>query len=150
MNHSKIFTALEISSENSGLSLGTKWLTASGDITESHSPIDGKLIATVKNASIADYEIVVKKAEEAFKTWKTFPAPARGEVVRQIGLALREKKQELGYLVSLEMGKIFQEGLGEVQEMIDICDFAVGQSRLLNGYTMPYCNQSSTHLALLV
>jgi NAD-dependent aldehyde dehydrogenases len=136
MNHSKIFTALEISSENSGLSLGTKWLTASGDITESHSPIDGKLIATVKNASIADYEIVVKKAEEAFKTWKTFPAPARGEVVRQIGLALREKKQELGYLVSLEMGKIFQEGLGEVQEMIDICDFAVGQSRLLNGYTM--------------
>lgn len=111
-------------------------MTPSGDITESHSPIDGKPIASIKNASAADYEMVVKKAEEAFKTWKTVPAPLRGEVVRQIGLALREKKEELGYLVSLEMGKIFQEGMGEVQEMIDICDFAVGQARLLNGYTM--------------
>lgn len=136
MNHSKILTSLGIASENSGISVGTKWMTPSGDITESHSPIDGKLIASIKNASAADYEMVVKKAEEAFKTWKTVPAPLRGEVVRQIGLALREKKEELGYLVSLEMGKIFQEGMGEVQEMIDICDFAVGQARLLNGYTM--------------
>ncbi|HUX53993.1 MAG TPA: aldehyde dehydrogenase family protein [Williamwhitmania sp.] len=136
MNHSKILASLGIASENSGLSIGTKWMTASGDITESYSPIDGKLIATIKNASAADYEMVVRKAEEAFKTWKTVPAPLRGEVVRQIGLALREKKEELGYIVSLEMGKIFQEGMGEVQEMIDICDFAVGQARLLNGYTM--------------
>ncbi|HUW05370.1 MAG TPA: aldehyde dehydrogenase family protein, partial [Williamwhitmania sp.] len=114
MNHSKILTSLGIASENSGLSVGTKWMTASGDINESHSPIDGKHIATIKNASAADYEMVVRKAEEAFKTWKTVPAPLRGEVVRQIGLALREKKEELGYIVSLEMGKIFQEGMGEV------------------------------------
>ncbi len=83
-----------------------------------------------------DYEQIVAKAQEAYKKWRIVPAPKRGEVVRQIGEALREKKEELGYLVSLEMGKIYEEGLGEVQEMIDICEFSVGQSRLLNGATM--------------
>jgi len=76
------------------------------------------------------------KAQAAFKEWRNVQAPHRGEIVRQIGLALRENKEDLGALVAYEMGKIYQEGLGEVQEMIDICDFAVGQSRLLNGFTM--------------
>ena len=90
----------------------------------------------MQNATLEDYEKVIAKAQEAFKVWREVPAPKRGEIVRQIGLALREAKEDLGKLVTLEMGKIYQEGLGEVQEMIDICDFAVGQSRLLNGFTM--------------
>jgi aldehyde dehydrogenase (NAD+) len=93
-------------------------------------------IATVKNATLDNYEYIMEKAQNAFKAWRSVPAPKRGEVVRQIGDALRKHKEDLGYLVSLEMGKILEEGLGEVQEMIDICDFAVGQSRLLNGFTM--------------
>lgn len=121
---------------NNGVCTGTKWINTEGDTTTSVSPIDNSEIAKVKNATIEDYETVVKKAEEAFKIWREVPAPKRGEIVRLIGLALREAKDDLGYLVSLEMGKIYQEGLGEVQEMIDICDFAVGQSRLLNGFTM--------------
>jgi aldehyde dehydrogenase (NAD+) len=107
-----------------------------GDITCSISPIDGKEIAKVQNASKEEYESVVQKAQEAFNIWRKMPAPARGEIVRQIGLALREAKDDLGKLVTLEIGKIYQEGLGEVQEMIDVCDFAVGQARLLNGITM--------------
>jgi aldehyde dehydrogenase (NAD+) len=125
-----------INAVNSGVCTGNVWLKTEGDITTSLSPIDNSEIAKVKNATIKDYETVVKKAEEAFKVWREIPAPKRGEVVRQIGLALRDAKEDLGFLVSLEMGKIYQEGLGEVQEMIDICDFAVGQSRLLNGFTM--------------
>ncbi|RPH30045.1 MAG: aldehyde dehydrogenase family protein [Bacteroidales bacterium] len=125
-----------IQSINNGVCTGTVWFETKGDITVSSSPIDNKEIAKVKNATIEDYEEVVKKAEEAFLIWREIPAPKRGEIVRQIGLALRDAKEDLGYLVSLEMGKVYQEGLGEVQEMIDICDFAVGQSRLLNGYTM--------------
>jgi aldehyde dehydrogenase (NAD+) len=85
---------------------------------------------------LEDYEKVVKKAEAAFKEWRLVPAPVRGEIVRQIGNALREYKEDLGALVSYEMGKVYQEGLGEVQEMIDICDFAVGQSRLINGVAL--------------
>ncbi len=127
---------LGIQDINPGASTGTEWLSTTGDITESVSPIDGEVIAKIRNASLKEYEIVIKKAEEAFKKWRTIPAPKRGEVVRQIGLALREFKDDLGMLVTYEMGKIFQEGLGEVQEMIDICDFAVGQSRQLYGYTM--------------
>ena len=127
---------LGIQEINSGVCTGQKWYEAEGRITESHSPIDGRLIAKVKNASKEDYEKVMKKAEEAFKIWREYPAPKRGEIVRQIGEELRKNKEELGYLITLEMGKIYQEGLGEVQEMIDICDFAVGQSRLLNGFTM--------------
>jgi len=127
---------LGIKEFNEGTSTGTEWLTGRGETTVSISPADNREIGSVRNASLEDYEIVVKKAQEAFKEWRTWPAPKRGEVVRQIGNALREAKEDLAYLVTLEMGKIYQEGLGEVQEMIDICDFAVGQSRLLHGYTM--------------
>ncbi len=121
---------------NSGVSTGAEWIETQGSVTESRSPIDGRAIAKVRNATLADYEAVMEKAQAAFLQWRVVPAPQRGELVRQIGLALRQHKQDLGLLVSLEMGKILQEGLGEVQEMIDICDFAVGQSRLLNGWTM--------------
>ncbi len=127
---------LGIKEVNPGATTGLTWLETLGDLTESVSPIDGEVIAKVSNATTEDYEKVMKKAGEAFSTWKSVPAPIRGEVVRQIGLALRESKDDLGFLVSLEMGKIYQEGLGEVQEMIDICDFAVGQSRQLYGFTM--------------
>ena len=132
----KVLDRFGIKAVNEGVCTGTTWFKSEGDITSSVSPIDNTEIAKVKNATIKDYEMVVKKAEEAFKIWREVPAPHRGEIVRQIGLALREAKEDLGFLVSLEMGKIYQEGMGEVQEMIDICDFAVGQSRLLNGFTM--------------
>jgi len=132
----RILNKFGIQEINNGVCTGTVWFNTNGDITNSVSPIDNVEIAKVKNATIEDYETVVKKAEEAFIIWREIPAPQRGEIVRQIGLALREAKEDLGFLVSLEMGKVYQEGLGEVQEMIDICDFAVGQSRLLNGFTM--------------
>ncbi|WP_109694249.1 L-piperidine-6-carboxylate dehydrogenase [Chitinophaga deserti] len=125
-----------ILTEQSGVSTGSRRLTGEGANFASHSPVDGKLIASVASASRAEYEQVIKSAEAAFKQWRQVPAPRRGEVVRQIGDALREKKQALGMLVSYEMGKSLQEGLGEVQEMIDICDFAVGLSRQLYGLTM--------------
>lgn len=121
---------------NPGASTGSEWLETNGDETSSFSPIDDSLIAKVKNATLDDYEHLMAKAQDAYLQWRIIPAPKRGEIVRQIGEALRAKKEELGYLVSLEMGKIYEEGLGEVQEMIDICEFAVGQSRLLNGATM--------------
>ncbi|MDD4602866.1 MAG: aldehyde dehydrogenase family protein [Bacteroidales bacterium] len=121
---------------NPGASTGNGWFDTHGDETTSYSPIDGSIIAKVKNATLDDYEKLMAKAQEAYLKWRIIPAPKRGEVVRQIGEALRKRKEELGYLVSLEMGKIYEEGLGEVQEMIDICEFAVGQSRLLNGATM--------------
>lgn len=132
-NISSILKELGIEEINMGVSTGREWIDTTGAVTSSSSPIDGKEIAKVKNATLDDYENVVNKAREAFKVWRKVPAPVRGEVVRQIGLALREKKEALGALVTLEMGKIYQEGLGEVQEMIDICDFATGQSRLING-----------------
>ena len=131
-----ILKELGIEDVNLGVSTGAKWFDTKGDITTSVSPIDDKEIAKVKNATLDDYEYVIKKAQEAFKIWRAVPAPVRGEIVRQIGLALREKKEALGALVTLEMGKIYQEGLGEVQEMIDICDFATGQSRLINGVNL--------------
>jgi len=139
MEKEKIKQILErfgIKAINNGVCTGSQWLNTKGEVTSSVSPHDNNEIAKVKNATLKDYETVVKTAEEAFKIWRATPAPKRGEIVRQIGLALREAKEDLGYLVSLEMGKILQEGMGEVQEMIDICDFAVGQSRLLNGFTM--------------
>ena len=120
---------------NDGTSTGSNWF-ASGEIIESYSPVDGKLIGKVKTSTKEDYEKVIATAQEAFKVWRTTPAPVRGEIVRQFGDKLRKYKNDLGKLVSYEMGKSFQEGLGEVQEMIDICDFAVGQSRQLYGYTM--------------
>jgi len=100
------------------------------------SPVDGKKITTVVYAGETEYEALMKRAEAAFPAWRAMPAPARGEIVRQIGEAFREQKKNLGALVSYEMGKSLQEGLGEVQEMIDICDFAVGLSRQLYGLTM--------------
>ncbi len=128
---------LGISEKNFGASTGQNWFqtTSEGEL-KVVSPVDGKLIATVYQASSQDYEEIIKKAEEAFKYWRTIPAPKRGEIIRQIGLRLREYKDALGRLVSYEMGKSLQEGWGEVQEMIDICDFAVGQSRMLYGFTM--------------
>ena len=133
---SKELKELGISEVNNGVCTGTNWKTTSGAVAESFSPSDGELIATVNQATAADYHEVVEKAKDAFKVWRMVPAPKRGEIVRQIGLELRKYKEPLGKLVSYEMGKIYQEGLGEVQEMIDICDFAVGQSRQLYGFTM--------------
>ncbi len=131
-----VLEKLGIKEINAGVTTGTKWIDTEGDVTSSVSPVDGKVIGKVKNATMDDYEAVMQKAQEAFIEWRKVPAPVRGEVVRQIGLALREYKEELGILVTYEMGKIYQEGLGEVQEMIDICDFAVGQSRLINGVNL--------------
>ncbi|CAM4133383.1 aldehyde dehydrogenase family protein [Zobellia roscoffensis] len=126
---------LGIQDINNGTSTGSSNF-GSGEVISSHSPVDGALIAKVKSSTEADYEKVMQSATEAFKIWRTKPAPQRGEVVRQFGEKLREKKEALGKLVSYEMGKSYQEGLGEVQEMIDICDFAVGLSRQLHGLTM--------------
>ncbi len=128
--------ALGIKPANSGASTGTSWLATGGAQIESYSPVDGKVIASVAAATTEDYELVVKQAQKSFESWRVIPAPKRGEIVRQIGEALREQKENLGKLVSYEMGKSYQEGLGEVQEMIDICDFAVGLSRQLYGLTM--------------
>jgi aldehyde dehydrogenase (NAD+) len=130
-----VLKALGLSELNDGCSTGSSFY-ASGPVLESYSPVDGKLIASVKTATKEDYEKAMKVAEAAFLEWRHMPAPKRGEIVRQFGNKLREKKQELGMLVSYEMGKSLQEGLGEVQEMIDICDFAVGLSRQLYGLTM--------------
>jgi aldehyde dehydrogenase (NAD+) len=132
----QVLNRLGIQNVNPGATTGTAWLKTRGEMTFSVSPIDGEAIAQVANATAEDYETVMRTAAKAFETWKKIPAPRRGEVVRQLGMALRESKEDLGFLVSLEMGKIYQEGLGEVQEMIDICDFAVGQSRQLYGFTM--------------
>lgn len=128
---------LGIQSTNPGVSTGRKWhLSPNGETASIASPADGKLIATVRQATPNEYESVIRTAQEAFEQWRLVPAPKRGEFVRQIGLELRRNKKDLGRLVSYEMGKSLQEGLGEVQEMIDICDFAVGQSRMLYGFTM--------------
>ena len=127
---------LNISPENSGAAIGSNWLSSGGKNIESRSPVDGQLIANVKLADLSNYEEVINAAQHAFKKWRMLPAPGRGEIVRQLGEALRKKKDPLGKLVSYEMGKSLQEGLGEVQEMIDICDFAVGLSRQLYGLTM--------------
>ena len=132
----EVLKRLGIHQINSGVITGCQTIEAKGEKTTSYSPIDGKPIADITNATIDEYEMVMKKAQEAFKIWKKIPAPKRGDIVRLIGDALRQNKEDLAHLVTLEMGKIYQEGLGEVQEMIDICDYAVGQSRLLSGLTM--------------
>jgi aldehyde dehydrogenase (NAD+) len=127
---------LGIESVNKGASTGAYWFNTRGTQIDSISPVDGKLIASVTSGSETDYEALVLKSQEAFKAWRLVPAPKRGEIVRQLAEKIREYKQPLGELVSYEMGKSLQEGLGEVQEMIDICDFAVGLSRQLYGLTM--------------
>jgi len=126
---------LGLEAVNKGTSTGSDWFSEGEEIA-SYSPVDGKLIGKVTTTSKADYEKVMNAATTSFKTWRTTPAPLRGEVVRQFGEELRRLKEPLGKLVSYEMGKSYQEGLGEVQEMIDICDFAVGLSRQLHGLTM--------------
>ena len=128
---------LGIKDKNFGSSTGLKWnkTTDQGEL-KIHSPATGEFIASVYLSSEADYETIIKEGQKAFKYWRQIPAPKRGEIVRQIGMKLREYKDPLGRLVSYEMGKSLQEGWGEVQEMIDICDFAVGQSRQLYGFTM--------------
>jgi len=132
----KVLKQLGINATNPGTSTGSKWIKSKGELIKSFSPVDGKLIAIVSSTTQKEYHTVIDQAKKAFSTWRNIPAPKRGEIVRQIGDELRINKEPLGKLVSYEMGKSLQEGLGEVQEMIDICDFAVGLSRQLHGLTM--------------
>src|SRR5436853_4257451 len=129
-----LLNKLGITDENTGVFSG-EWL-GSGPVIEKFSPIDGKLLARVRTATDAEYEKTIARAQEAFLKWRVTPGPVRGETVRRLGNALRDAKHELGQLVTLESGKIVAEGEGEVQEMIDICDLAVGQSRMLYGLTI--------------
>ena len=135
MNIENSLKKLDLSDHNIGTSTGSNYFS-NGDPISSFSPVDGKEIGTVSTTTFEDYNKVIESAQSAFTYWRSVPAPQRGEIVRQFGNKLRELKDPLGVLVSYEMGKSFQEGLGEVQEMIDICDFAVGLSRQLHGLTM--------------
>ena len=135
INIEKSLNTLGINKVNKGTSTGLLSF-GGGEKIDSFSPVDGTLIGSVSSTTEEDYEKTVQTAAAAFKDWKSRPAPQRGEIVRQYGEKLRKYKQPLGELVSYEMGKSLQEGLGEVQEMIDICDFAVGLSRQLHGLTM--------------
>src|ERR1700748_1831887 len=137
LNISEVLKRLHINDINEAFSTGNVWGSGpNAAIKNIVSPVDGKKIASVKFAAADEYNKVVEQAAKAFITWRTVPAPKRGEIVREIGEALRNHKEDLGTLVSYEMGKSLQEGYGEVQEMIDIADFAVGQSRQLYGLTM--------------
>ena len=127
---------LGIHAHNAGSSTGKNWFDNPDQIIESYSPVNGKKIAGISVTTKENYDQIIEKANQAWLVWRTWPAPKRGDIVRQVGEALREKKHALGSLVSYEMGKSLQEGLGEVQEMIDICDFAVGLSRQLYGLTI--------------
>ncbi|MBO9717059.1 MAG: aldehyde dehydrogenase family protein, partial [Pseudoxanthomonas sp.] len=133
-----LLQALGLGATNSGTYLGEgRWSDATGaGVLRPANPTTGEVIAEVQATSEADYEAVIATAQAAFKAWRTVPAPRRGEAIRLCGDALRANKDALGSLVALEMGKSKAEGDGEVQEMIDIADFAVGQSRMLYGYTM--------------
>lgn len=136
MTIEKILSIFEIRELNAGVFIGSKAIKGEGEIISSYSPVDGKLIGSVSSATPNQYNEVIEKSLDAFKEWQKIPAPKRGDIVRQLGEKLREFKDPLGQLVSYEMGKSLQEGLGEVQEMIDICEFAVGLSRQLYGLTM--------------
>ena len=136
MKMDKVLDKLGIAKQNDGGSTGSKWLKAAGVKMESYSPADGKLIGTAQAITREQYDQIVEKSQAAFADWRMWPAPKRGEIVRLVGEALRKYKEPLGRLVSYEMGKSLQEGYGEVQEMIDICDLAVGMSRQLYGLTM--------------
>lgn len=127
---------LGITVRNSGASTGVEWAEGNGKVIESYSPVDGKKIGEVSSCTEEAYEQIIRTAEKAFLDWRMWPSPKRGDIVRQVGDELRRDKEALGKLVSYEMGKSLQEGYGEVQEMIDICDFAVGLSRQLHGLTM--------------
>ncbi|MCO4769574.1 MAG: aldehyde dehydrogenase family protein [Deltaproteobacteria bacterium] len=128
--------SLGLVGDQDGAWAGNGPIPTTGEVVDVHTPIDGSRIGGVRLASLADYETVMGAAQEAFVSWRTVPAPQRGEIIRQLGNELRKHKRELGALISLEMGKIRSEGEGEVQEAIDICDFAVGLSRQLYGLTM--------------
>jgi len=132
----RIFRELGLRATMPGANCGGEWFASSRDVITVRSPATGELLGKVTQASAADYQRVLRASQKAFAEFRALPAPRRGEIVRQVGVALREKKDVLGALVSLEMGKILTEGLGEVQEMIDICDFAVGQARFLSGPTL--------------
>ena len=136
INLQQILKTFQLEQENSGASTGAEWFGRRGDLISSFSPADGKLIGKVHAVTQEEYDKVAEQAQKAFQEWRLWPAPKRGEVVRQYGEVLRRNKEPLGQLVSYEMGKSLQEGLGEVQEMIDICDFATGLSRQLHGLTM--------------
>jgi aldehyde dehydrogenase (NAD+) len=131
-----VLDALALAAVNAGTYSGRGWSTSAGPLLDSMDPSTGDRLAQVRGATVEDYEAVIASAQDAFEAWRTVPAPRRGEIVRLIGEELRRHKDGLGSLVSLEMGKIKAEGDGEVQEMIDIADFAVGQSRMLYGLTM--------------
>lgn len=130
-----LLAELGLASENDGAFDGS-WITTRGERIESINPATGEAIAAVRFATADDYERVLAASQAAFETWRTWPAPKRGEIVRQLGDELRRFKEPLGRLVSLEVGKVYSEGQGEVQEMIDMCDLAVGMSRQLFGLTM--------------
>lgn len=132
----QVLRRLGIKAAQQGTGTGVRWIRSSGRAVKSVSPVDGKFIGSVSSTDQKSFNKVMDAAGKAFLTWRLVPAPRRGEIVRQIGEALRRKKEDLGALVSYEMGKSLQEGLGEVQEMIDICDYAVGLSRQLHGLTM--------------
>lgn len=132
----KTLEKLGIENVSSGLSTGSEWINPHGTALASVNPSTGEKIAEVMTADVEDYEFIVTKACNAFTEWRQWPLPRKAEVIRQIGMKLRDNKEDLGMLVSIEAGKILQEGMGEVQEMIDICDFAVGQSRMMNGIMM--------------
>jgi len=132
----QVLENLHISDVNQSASTGSKWFSKESKATSVYSPVDGKEIAKVNMACAEDYQQVIETAKKAYQVWRLMPAPKRGEIVRQLGEELRTHKDDLGKLVSYEMGKSLQEGWGEVQEMIDICDFAVGLSRQLYGLTM--------------
>lgn len=131
-----VLESLGIEAKNLGTSTGSNWLKGSGEYFSSSSPVDGKELGSLEVTSKEAYEEVIRTAQKGFSEWRSWPAPKRGEIVRQFGDLLRKHKEALGTLVSYEMGKSLQEGKGEVQEMIDICDFAVGLSRQLHGLTM--------------
>jgi aldehyde dehydrogenase (NAD+) len=135
MEIKNLLEKLNIKNNQKGCNTGGIWI-GEGEILSSFSPVNDLLLGTVQGASVQDYEHILDKAEHAFLSFRAVPAPKRGDLVRQLGNKLREKKSYLGQLVSWEMGKSLQEGLGEIQEMIDICDFAVGLSRQLYGLTM--------------
>ena len=135
MSHQEVFARLGIEAHNTGVYAGG-WLDAGGETIEVINPSTGLAMATVTMASIEDYEKVVRSSVETFERWRLLPAPKRGDYVRKLGNTLRDHIDDLGSLVTLEMGKIRAEGVGEVQEMVDICDFAVGLSRQLYGTTM--------------
>ena len=136
VDKSKLLSSLGLKDINQGSSTGYQWLNSSGKISGVFSPVDGNKISSIIETDEDTYEKIIEAALSAYVSWRKVPAPKRGEIVRQIGNELRENKDSLGQLVSYEMGKSLQEGLGEVQEMIDICDFSVGLSRQLYGLTM--------------